>query len=131
MENANKLNKIMIGILMISTILLTACAKNTEDGTQIANPASVFCEKNGGTLDIRTAADGSQTGYCKIAGKECEEWSLFRGECTQAHICTDEEKAAEMCTMEYMPVCGPDGVTYGNKCGACAAKVDYWTVGEC
>jgi hypothetical protein len=46
--------------------------------------------------------------------------------------CTAEQKAAEMCTMEYMPVCGDDKVTYGNKCSACASKkIDSYVVGEC
>ncbi|MGV8169276.1 MAG: DUF333 domain-containing protein [Candidatus Nanoarchaeia archaeon] len=59
-----------------------------EENTQIANPASVFCEENGGTLEIRTNNDG-QIGYCLLDGRACEEWALFRGEC-DLFGCTDD-----------------------------------------
>jgi len=46
--------------------------------------------------------------------------------------CTEEQKAAEMCTMDYTPVCGDDGVTYGNACMACASgNIGTYTAGEC
>jgi inhibitor of cysteine peptidase len=33
-------------------------------------------------LEIRTAADGGQTGYCLFPdGTECEEWAYHRNEC--------------------------------------------------
>jgi hypothetical protein len=48
----------------------------------MANPASVYCGEQGGTLEIRTGEDGGQTGYCVFSdGSECEEWKYFRGEC--------------------------------------------------
>jgi putative hemolysin len=53
-----------------------------DTNSQIANPASVNCAKNSGKVVIRTAADGSQTGYCIFEdSKECEEWAFYRGEC--------------------------------------------------
>lgn len=46
--------------------------------------------------------------------------------------CTDEQKSARICTLDYTPVCGDDGVTYGNVCGACASgNVDTYVIGEC
>jgi putative hemolysin len=47
----------------------------------MANPASVNCAKQGGTLTIKTLKNG-QVGYCNFPnGKTCEEWALFRKEC--------------------------------------------------
>ena len=51
-------------------------------GIGMANPASVYCEEHGGTLDIRDT-DAGQYGVCVFPdGNECEEWAFFRGECS-------------------------------------------------
>ncbi len=48
----------------------------------MANPASVFCEEQGGTVDIRVDEEGNQAGFCVFSdGIECDEWAYFRGEC--------------------------------------------------
>jgi putative hemolysin len=48
----------------------------------LPNPASVNCEQNGNKLEIRTAADGSQSGVCIFPdGNTCDEWAYFRGQC--------------------------------------------------
>ncbi len=53
----------------------------------IANPASVNCGKQGGTLQIRKDKKGNETGYCVFKdGSECEEWALFRGKCKAGQI---------------------------------------------
>ena len=70
-----KLFLLVCFILALS--ILTACRREP----QLANPASVFCEENGGKLEIRDEADG-QVGYCIFPdGSECEEWAYYRGEC--------------------------------------------------
>jgi uncharacterized protein len=56
--------------------------ENLDDQVGLANPASVFCEENGGTLEIRQDETGGQVGYCIFEdGSKCEEWAFYRGEC--------------------------------------------------
>lgn len=56
--------------------------QEAEGDAGIANPASVYCGTQGGTLEIRTDAEGGQIGYCVFEdGSECEEWALWRGDC--------------------------------------------------
>ena len=80
-------------IMMLFLILLTSCdlltggsedSPSTPDDSQadMPNPASVYCEETGGTLEIREDADGNQYGYCIFPdGSECDEWAYYRGEC--------------------------------------------------
>ncbi|MBU2576445.1 MAG: DUF333 domain-containing protein [Nanoarchaeota archaeon] len=81
----NKQEKVVIFIGIFILIILTYLVFNYYEGknnAQVANPASVYCGENNGSLEIRTNSDGSQTGYCIFQnGSECEEWAFYRGEC--------------------------------------------------
>ena len=88
------MSKFQISLLSIGVLLctiLTACnaspiqskLESAESG--IPNLASVYCEQKGNKLEIRTAADGSQSGVCVFPdGSTCDEWAYYRGECGPA-----------------------------------------------
>lgn len=82
-------------ILTLISLLVVGCTQftpttnspeeisQTEETVGLANPASVYCEESGGTLEIRSDESGSQSGYCIFPdGSDCEEWAYFRGECS-------------------------------------------------
>lgn len=77
------MKKILILLnLVFMSVLIIGCSEQAEEqNSQMANPASVYCEEQGGVLEIRTAVSGSQLGYCTLpGGVECEEWAYYRGE---------------------------------------------------
>jgi putative hemolysin len=53
-----------------------------KTNTSIANPASTYCDENGGVTQIVSNSDGSQFGMCQFDDYACEEWAYFNGECT-------------------------------------------------
>jgi putative hemolysin len=78
-------------ILLIALTACTPVVQTPEPAATdipqagIPNPASLYCEQNGYTLEIHTAEDGSQYGLCVFPdGSTCDEWAYFRGECAPA-----------------------------------------------
>lgn len=62
-------------VLAVLALVSVACQQNEE----IANPASEFCEEQGGTIEIVTDDAGSQSGICRLTdGTEVDEWEYYR-----------------------------------------------------
>jgi putative hemolysin len=74
-----KETRCLIACTIILTIAIAGCAKDDETG--LPNPASVYCEEQGGIVDLREG-EGGVSGFCMFDdGSECEEWAFFNGEC--------------------------------------------------
>lgn len=83
---------LLVALGLVSVVCLAACQKNEEpvvvdNGNEpeveawMANPASVYCEENGGTLEMVSDENG-EYGVCNLPdGTSCEEWAFYRGEC--------------------------------------------------
>ena len=74
----------IVALLAVAT--LAGCNKapveNPNENAEIANPASVYCEENGGTLVLEEGA-----WLCMFEdGSYCEEWSYQRWECQPGEI---------------------------------------------
>ncbi len=75
----------MYRILVSGIILLWAACAGAQP--QLANPASVNCTGQGGTLTLDRRPDGGEFGVCVFADNyQCEEWALLRGECPKAGL---------------------------------------------
>jgi putative hemolysin len=69
-------------VSIIVVLWAAGAAAQSQPAPQLANPASVNCTQQGGTLTIERRPDGGQFGVCVFTDNyQCEEWALLRGEC--------------------------------------------------
>ncbi len=132
-------------LVMLAVLVLGACGAAETSPTAVPtagmpNPAAVYCEEHGGTVEIRTAADGSQSGVCKFPdGSECGDWAYYRGECAPGQFMPDAKVANPASVY-----CQDNGGTVeirtaadGSQSGACrfadGSECDEWAYfrGEC
>lgn len=79
-------------------------------------------------VESGTACGGTAGTKCPGANQFCD---LGIGNCRTPDAAGVCRVKTQMCTMDYTPVCGCDGMTYANACGAAAAGVSVDHAGEC
>lgn len=102
----------IIGCFSVTQATSDSTATETSQAS-IPNPASVYCQQQGNTLEIHTATDGSQSGICIFPdGSSCDEWAYYWGECAPSVPATSTPVTA----IEATPETG-DGIPGGNASG--------------
>jgi putative hemolysin len=72
---------ILVAVALLSQLPQAPAAPVAPATPEMANPAAVFCDKNGGTAE-RTFNDAGEGALCVLAnGVKCEQWAYYRGEC--------------------------------------------------
>ena len=139
------MNQTLLSIVLALTLLAVACAPATIEQQPATDATADEAQLCGVCCSDASATEPRcETVRCACAPADDapqEVSSCAAIQCPVGNDCVDGvgcvpagEPSAKApgtaCTLEYNPVCGENGITYGNPCMANAEGMDY-VMGEC
>jgi len=117
----------IFAVLLISLILLAVPVFAID-----SNSNSDLDDDSSDSNELMVGNDRDEHGCIGSAGYSwCEDKQKCLRSWEEKCEITSELVPPCACTMEYMPVCGKNGITYGNKCAAKCENVEIAYESEC
>lgn len=99
------LNRFLISLLVVALFFFLAyyfgsqqkdtINNNSEENSQLANPAAVYCEENGGNLISEEFEKGTKTLCVFEDGSRCWQWDYKNGICDKGQLKVEILKEGE------------------------------------
>ncbi len=84
----NKILSIILVLILAGSIYYFGFyqKETPEEESELANPATVYCQEQGGTLEGIVFESGAR-GFCLFEdGSRCGQWDFYRGDCDKGQL---------------------------------------------
>ena len=113
-------------LLIMLSLFVVFSSGCVQDSANMPNPASVYCEDEGGEIQMVATPEGS-AGYCRLPdGRICEEWDYFNSGGSECTLLADYISDGQ-CKID----CIDDGYRDGSCFMPSGTVEGYANIGSC